>query len=132
MRVVTYELPAAKGDSEGGELAVFYFGQGQGGGVQANVDRWVSQFTQPDGSESAKKAKVTTSKRGGHPTTEVDLEGTYASGGMMGPAVKKPGYRLRGAIVEAPEGAVFFKLTGPEKTVAAAEKDFAALLKSIR
>ena len=36
-----------------------------------------------------------------------------------------------GAIVEAPEGLVFFKLTGPLNTVAAAENDFNSLLGSV-
>src|SRR5581483_2154342 len=44
MRVGTYKIPAAKGDSEEAECAVFYFGQGQGGSVDANVQRWTSQF----------------------------------------------------------------------------------------
>jgi hypothetical protein len=38
---------------------------------------------------------------------------------------------MRGAIVEAPEGLVFFKLTGPLNTVAAAEGDFNSLLASV-
>ena len=41
-------------------------------------------------------------------------------------------YRLLGAIVDAPEGAVFFKLTGPSATVAAAEKDFDSMISSIQ
>jgi len=45
--------------------------------------------------------------------------------------VKKPNSRMRGAIVEAPEGLVFFKLTGPLNTVAAAENDFNSLLGSV-
>ena len=44
MRVATYEAPAAAGDKDPAEIAVFYFGEGQGGGVQANIDRWISQF----------------------------------------------------------------------------------------
>ena len=44
MRVATYAVPAASGDAEGGECAVFYFGNDQGGGVEANIDRWVAQF----------------------------------------------------------------------------------------
>jgi hypothetical protein len=65
--------------------------------------------------------------------TTVDVAGTYASGMMMGPATPKPGWRLLGAIVEGgPEGAVFFKLTGPARTVAAAQKDFRRLLQSLK
>ena len=45
--------------------------------------------------------------------------------------VKKPNYRMRAAIIEAPEGLVFFKLTGPLNTVAAAENDFNSLLGSV-
>ena len=134
MRAATYQVPAAKGDSEGAELAVFYFGQGQGGAVDANVKRWLGQFRRADGSpvqESDARTKKETFN--GLPTTLVDVKGTYAGGGpMMGPSTPKPGYRLLGAIVEGPQGAVFFKLTGPEKTAAAAEKDLRQLLASVR
>jgi hypothetical protein len=63
----------------------------------------------------------------------VDIKGTYLNpgGGMMQSQGEKPDYRLLGAIVEAPQGNVFFKLTGPAATVAAAEADFDALLASI-
>ena len=55
----------------------------------------------------------------------------------MGPmfqsgSVKKPNYKMLGAIVEAPEGNVFFKLTGPEKTVMGTEDEFQKLLNSLR
>ena len=43
----------------------------------------------------------------------------------------KPGYRLLGAIVEGPEGAVFFKLTAPSRTAEAQRAAFEALLKSV-
>ncbi|GEN10754.1 hypothetical protein MFU01_57910 [Myxococcus fulvus] len=133
MRAATYKLPAAKGDTEGGELAVFYFGQGQGGAVDANVKRWLGQFQTADGKPVDKVAKTKTEKLNGMPVTTVDVKGTYAGGGpMMGPSTPKPGYRLLGAIVEGPEGALFFKLTGPEKSVAASEKAFRKLLESVK
>jgi hypothetical protein len=134
MRVATYRIPAAKGDAEPGELAIFYFGQGQGGGVDANVKRWVGQFQKPDGAPIAEKeAKTKKDTINGLPVTTVDVKGTYAGGGpMMGPSTPKPGYRLLGAIVEGPEGAIFFKLTGPEKTVAAADKSFRKMLDSVK
>ncbi|MCE9671548.1 hypothetical protein LY474_27450 [Myxococcus stipitatus] len=133
MRAATYKVPPAKGDAEGAELAVFYFGQGQGGAVDANVKRWLGQFQTADGKPVDKAAKTKTEKLGGLPVTTVDVKGTYTGGGpMMGPSTPKPGYRLLGAIVEGPEGAVFFKLTGPEKTVAASEKSFRKLLESVK
>ena len=44
---------------------------------------------------------------------------------------KKPNFRMRAAIIEAPEGLVFFKFTGPLNTVAASENDFNSLLASV-
>src|SRR5262245_24134614 len=47
MRKAQYKLPHAEKDSEDASLVVYFF-SGQGGGVQANVDRWCQQFEQPD------------------------------------------------------------------------------------
>jgi hypothetical protein len=133
MRTATYSIPAAKGDSEAAELAVFYFGEGKGGGVDANVKRWVSQFKKADGSSLEKEVKPKQEQIAGFPVTLVDVKGTYHGGGpMMGPTTPKPGFRLLGAIVENPNGALFFKLTGPEKTVAAAEKSFRKMLEGMK
>jgi hypothetical protein len=131
MRAATYIAPAAKGDSEGGECAVF---TNIGGGVQANIDRWIGQFEQPDGSSSEAKAKQEKETINGFAVTMVDLTGIFTGAGMaMGqPSTRKPNYRLLGAIVEGASGEVFFKLTGPAKTIAAAQSDFQAMLKSIK
>lgn len=127
MRVATYAVPAAKG-AEAGECAVFFFGPGQGGGVSDNVARWAKQF------EGAPPAATQATVVAGLKVTRAEVEGTYlAPGGpMMQSTGKRPGYRLLGAIVEAPEGNVFFKLTGPAATVAAAEAPFDALVSSVR
>jgi hypothetical protein len=127
MRVATYAVPAARG-TEGAECAVFFFGPGQGGDVAANVERWGRQF------EGAPLPERKTKTVAGLPVTLAQVEGTYlAPGGpMMQSQGKKAGYRLIGAIVEGPEGNVFFKLTGPAATVKAAEPDFDALVASLR
>jgi hypothetical protein len=129
MRAATYTVPAAAGDKEAGEVAVFYFGQGQGGGVEDNLKRWEGQF-QTSAKPSIKKQTIN-----GLRVTTIDLTGTYlASGGpmMSAPKTSKPGYRLLGAIVEGPQGAVFFKFTGPAKTVAANQAAFQNLIRSVR
>ncbi|MBK7863048.1 MAG: hypothetical protein IPJ65_31455 [Archangiaceae bacterium] len=127
MRAATYKLPAAKGDTEDGECGVFYFGQGQGGSVDMNVQRWVGQF------EGAKAPTPKKEKVSGFELTTLELDGTYTGGGgPMGPKTSKAGYKLLGAIVEGPEGAIFFKLTGPAKTVEAARADFAKMVKAIK
>ncbi len=127
MRVATYSVPAAGGDAEGGECAVFFFGSGQGGNVDANIERWAAQFKEPG--KPARSAK----KVNGLDVTLVQIAGTYLapSGPMMQSQGEKSHYRLIGAIVAAPEGSVFFKLTGPAKTVAAAEPDFNAMVNTL-
>jgi hypothetical protein len=126
MRVATYSVPAAKG-AEPAECAVFYFGRGQGGGVDANVQRWSGQFKEKPAPKQQRRTV------GGLDLTRVDIEGTYLNpgGGMMQSRGEKPDYRLLGAIVEAPDGHVFFKLTGPAATVSAAEAAFDSLLASL-
>jgi hypothetical protein len=133
MRAATYRIPPAKGDAEAAELAVFYFGAGGGGGVDANIKRWIDQFQQPDGKPVDKVAMVKKETLSGLPASTVDVKGTYTGGGpSMGVSTPRPGYRLLGAIVEGPGGNVFFKLTGPDKTVTAAEKPFRAMLGALK
>jgi hypothetical protein len=133
MRVATYAVPAAEGDPEAGECAVFFFGAGQGGSIELNVTRWRDQFSGPDGKPAELNQQISTIN--GLKLTTVSVAGTYLA--SMGPMfqsgqVKKPGFRMLGAIIEAPEGNVFIKFTGPEKTVAAAESEFKELLNSVR
>lgn len=122
MRLATYTIPPAPGDSEPAECGVYYFGQGQGGSVQANMDRWIGQF---QSKEAAKRDQRTVH---GLKVTTVDTSGAYTGMG----AAPKPNYRLLGAIVEGPQGSVFFKLTGPAKTVAQLQAAFEKLLASLQ
>jgi hypothetical protein len=126
MRAATYLIPAAAGDSEDAECAVF---MNIGGGVQANIDRWAGQFEKTDSPPVQKQGTIN-----GLLVTTVDVSGTFKGGGaMMGQSSgSKASYRLLGAIAEAPEGEVFFKLTGPAKTVAAAQNEFQTMLKSLK
>ena len=132
MRAATYSITPVAGDRGVAECVVNYFGPGQGGGVEANLERWKGQVLGSDG----KPAPATVAKRTvrGVPIVVVDSSGTYTGmGGPMVAAAKPvPGYRLLGAIAEGPGGAVFFKFTGPAKTVAAHEKNFDQLLGSIQ
>jgi hypothetical protein len=131
MRAATYSIVPAAGDRGGAECVVNYFGPGEGGSVEANVARWKGQILGADGKPAA--AKVTSRTIRGIRLTVVDASGSYT--GMGGPlAAGKPvsGYRLIGAIAEGPGGNVFFKLTGPEKTVAGEQSRFDDLLASIQ
>lgn len=123
MRRATYEVPAS-GDGGGAELTV----STAGGGVEANVTRWASQFGDA-------KPKTETRTVQGLKITTVEIKGTYAGGGPMmggGAATPKEHAMLLGAIVEQGDREHFFKMTGSEKTLTAAKKDFDALVASIR
>ncbi len=128
MRAATYGVPAAEGDTEGGECAVFYFGNDQGGTVDANIDRWVGQF------EQAAAPTRGTKEVNGMKVTTVEIAGSYLapSGPMMMPSGKKDNFKLLGAIVEGAEGSVFFKFTGPAKTIDTSTPEFNAMIESIR
>jgi hypothetical protein len=131
MRAATYTIPLASGDQGVAECVVNYFGPGQGGGVDANIERWRGQVLGADG----KPATAKIDKRTGRvPITVIDATGMYTGmgGPMSGGSKPVPGYRLIGAIVEGPGGSVFFKLTGPAKSIAAQQKNFEQLLASIQ
>jgi hypothetical protein len=133
MRVVTYLVSPVEGDADNAELAVFHF-PGTGGAKDANLFRWEGQFEQPDGRNSADVAIIKEMEVNSLKITTIELSGTYkvSSGPMMEVKDKKTGYRLIGAIIEGPQGMVFFKMTGPEKTVAASEIKFMQMLKSAK
>ncbi len=133
MRQAQYRLPRVEGDPEDAELVVFYF-QGGGGGVQANIDRWIGQFTRPDGSSANDSAKTSHKTSHGVPITVVDVSGTYVAGmgSMMTEPKGKPSFRMLAAVAESGSGPWFFKLTGPEKTVARWETSFQSFLDTIQ
>ena len=128
MRLATYVVPAPAQGGEPGECAVYYFGPGQGGGVDANIERWIGEFQNPGKPERSGKDVR------GLKVSEVNVTGTYAAHAMSpgeAPGVKR-GWTLRGAIVEGPSGSVFFKLTGPGATITAASKEFDGLIASMK
>ena len=120
MRLAQYKLPKAEGDNEDASLVIYYFGATQGGATQANIDRWISQIVQPDGSASKDKAKTETMTVNGLKVTMVDVTGTYTAEMAPGAGTmhNDANYRLRAAVIETPKGNYFLKLVGPAKTVA--------------
>jgi len=133
MRLAQYRLPRLPEDSEDAELAVFYFG-GQGGTVQANVERWIGQFSDPNGSPLTDAVKVSERDTDGIHLTIVDVSGTYhqAQGPMMAATTDKPNYRMLAAVADGPTGPTFFKLTGPQGTVDHFEDSFQRMLDTVR
>jgi hypothetical protein len=119
MRVAQYTLPKTDGDPADASLVIYYFGSTHGGAVQANIDRWVNQMQQPDGSASKDKAKTETSTVNGLKVTSVDVSGTYTAemAPGSGRAHNDANYRMRAAVIETPKGNYFLKLVGPTKTM---------------
>ena len=106
MRKAQFSVPGLDGSAPA-EVAFFHFGAGQGGSVQANVDRWFKQFS--DGSTDAKTERV-----GNTMVTFVRASGTFSSGMPGGPTTPLKDYAMRGAILESPAGDVYVKMTGPQ------------------
>ena len=133
MRVAEFIIPRAQGDAEDGEVIVYYFGTGAGT-VDANIDRWIGQMQQPDGSSTKEKARRSVQTVNGLTVTGVDVTGTYVAEMRPGAAehFNKPGFRLRAAVVETPRGPYYIKMTGPARTIGAADAAFAAFLGSLR
>ena len=124
MRMAQAEIPGPAGAAE---MAVFHFGPGGGGGIEANLDRWVAQM---EGGGEPERGDF---ESGPFRVTWITVPGTYDPGMMgMAPSEPQPGWRLLGAVVEGEGGPWFFKITGPDETVAAAREDFFALLRSVR
>jgi len=132
MRIAQYRLPKAEGDTEDGSVVLYYFGQGQGGSTAANIERGVGQMKQAEGGSSKAIAREESFDLNGLKVTTVDVAGTYVAETTPGSGTfeNKPGYRLRAAVVETPNGPYFLKLVGPEKTVARWNESFLRFLKS--
>lgn len=112
-----FKIPSA-GDLPPGRMTVM----GAGGSIEANIDRWCGQFSQPDGGDTKEKVARKDLKVAGCGVTIVDIPGTYLDkpGGPFagGPTVERPGYRMLAAIVQTPEaGNYFLKFYGPSATV---------------
>ena len=116
MRAAQYKLPGEAGADA--SLVVYFFGAGQGGPVQANLDRWIGQVQQPDGSQSKDKAKTEKITVNGMNVTLLDVTGSFTDSGMGGGSSQPiPDARMRAAVYETAKGNYFVKLVGPRATV---------------
>ncbi len=115
-------------DAEGEEdpVAVFYFfGAGQGGGIEANVARWKGQFQGELTSEKSEELP------GGG--IMLVLEGTYLEsmgGPFAGPKTPKPDHAMLAAILPSEKGNVYVKLTAPKAVAAQAKEPLKKLVLS--
>ena len=119
MRRAQYRLPRQGADAKDAELVVYYFG-GSGGGVEANVERWLGQFRDAGGGAIAAPDLRESLAVGDTRVTRIEVSGTYVAETRPGSNERfnEPGYRLLAAILERADGPFFLKLVGPAATVA--------------
>lgn len=131
MRLAEFTTPA-DGGAEGGEVVAYYFGPGQGGSVEANVERWKAQFFDDAGGHP--EPTLETVAGGMFPATAVTLEGAYARSVGMGGAAEDavPDQMLIAAVVETPRGNLYVQLHGPAATVRAQREAFLGFIRTIR
>lgn len=123
MRLAQATIPGEGGPAQ---LTVFHFGAGGGGGVDANLDRWQGQIELAGAAPSRETFAADPFR-----VTWMDVAGTLKPSTIgVGPTTPQPNSRLLGAVVEGAGGPWFFKIVGPDATVAAARDDFLALLRS--
>ncbi|SKA88358.1 hypothetical protein SAMN02745166_01406 [Prosthecobacter debontii] len=120
MRAATLQI-TVEGAEKPLEAIFYYFGAGQGGDTQANINRWLGQF------ESPPESKTEELDANGTKVSLVTATGTYMDGAMFGPKTAKADYTLLGAIIPGPDAPVFIKLTGPKDAVAKITEDFKKL-----
>jgi hypothetical protein len=130
MRLAQFTVAAATGTIDA-EVVVYFFGPGQGGGVDANLERWKAQFSNPNGSPV--EMRVVRDTSGAFPLTIAEYRGTYARGiGAGNDAAARPGQLLIAVIAETPRGTLFWQLFGPIATASAQRESLIRMVKGMR
>jgi hypothetical protein len=112
--------------SEKGEVTLTL--SSAGGGLDANIERWIGQFELPEG-ESPKQEKIPFD---GKEATWVDLRGTFNAPPMAGGSGPKENWRMLGVAIPKSPQDYYLKLTGPQDAVAEAEASLKELVASGR
>ena len=136
MRFKQFRLPTVKKGEDASELVIFFFGAGSGGSAADNITRWKTQFEAANGKKIDDVAKTEEFKVGAVPVTYLDVSGTYLARfppfDPNAKTVRKPNYRLLGAVFESKDGPYFIKLTGPAASVEHYKKGFDEWLKAFK
>ncbi|MCE9618389.1 MAG: hypothetical protein K8R92_00575 [Planctomycetes bacterium] len=123
-RTLQYSVP---GEAGGAELIVSVFKSGDGGSVDANIDRWRNQFLGSAGTP----AEPARSQRSiaGAAVTRVDLKGAWKG---MGMSEARPGSAQLAAAIELPKETIYIRLVGPESAVEGARQNFEAMIDGLK
>lgn len=129
MITANYTVPAPSGieGARAAHLNIYYFGEGMGGPIEDNIDRWKNQFRSPDGYEVT--PIVDEFEVDSMPITYVELAGEWM---QMGAVSFTRDQLFLAAIIDAPAGRIFLRFAGDEKTVEANREAFMKLLHGLR
>lgn len=122
-----FQIPKVEGDQQDGRIT---FSQ-VGGSIDANLDRWIGQFT-TDSDDAIKKESKTVE---GKTVQLLMLKGTFTDGGgrPFGPKTQRENYQLIGAAIEMESGGnVYIKAYGPGKTMDANRKQIQKLIADMK
>jgi hypothetical protein len=125
-RALQYAVPANGVNAPAAELVFSVFAGGDGGPIDANLDRWANQFREGDAAAESVRGETAVA---GMRVLRIESVGAYMG---MGAAAPRPGYMQLGAIVEAPGRNVFIKLVGPQATVESNRAAFDALIAGMK
>jgi hypothetical protein len=117
MRLVSFQV----GGSPDAECYVTLLNN-DGGGIEANVNRWRQQMGQ-EPLTAADLAALPTITVLGKPSPMVEMAGTY---------MDKPGQALVGLVCLLEGNAVFVKMTGPAEVLTAERARFTAFCESLQ
>jgi len=107
--------------------AIFYhFPGGQGGDVEANLQRWTGQFAK----DPAPKVERETLKAGDKEIVIATITGTYKGSTMRPEPVPLENYTTLAAIVPGAQGNVFIRLNATREVAEANKADFKKLAQS--
>jgi len=125
-------VPPLKPDGEGGQVVAFYFGPNLGGSPKDNVEAWIGTMFNADGHPAAAEVKHHTTS--GLKITQLVIFGTYNQViSLPGiPPQPRPNFGLLGAVVENPQGNIYWRFTGPEPLLAATLPLFNKVIDSVK
>ena len=111
MRIAEWALP--------GDAVCALFSFPGGGTVDANFERWIGQFTLPDGGDVAASARRMSMNVRGVAVEFLQVAGTFhaSNPAMNGPGETLPGHALLGAVFSVSPTPYFLKCTGPEAAI---------------
>jgi hypothetical protein len=119
-----FALPGDGGEDTNARLTV----SAAGGSVEANVERWKSQFD-----PLTEEKPLETVDVDGISVTIVDLAGDFNDArGPFAPPVTRSDYRMIAAIIPVEGQLHFVKATGPQKTMAAHADAIDEFIRSVR